>query len=121
MNQNDSQQQVPPGYVPPQAPAVSHSPTGIDEKSGERHITSQSPNDGPVKLYCPHCKDNVLVKVEKQLTSDGKAMAILGCCIFTPLMCYVMLSDHYKEGVYHCVNCNTEVGKTVLKTQPDKL
>ncbi|KAJ1666835.1 hypothetical protein EV178_001919 [Coemansia sp. RSA 1646] len=107
-----------PGYAPPQAPPASHSPVGMDEKQGERQISGQ-PGDGPVRMYCPHCKDQVLVKIEKQLTSDGKTMAIIGCCIFTPLMCYVMLSDKYKEGVYHCVNCNTEVGKIAL--QPDHI
>ncbi|KAJ2379833.1 hypothetical protein GGI23_007910, partial [Coemansia sp. RSA 2559] len=90
-------------------PPVSHSPIGVDEKQGERQIDGQV-HDGPVTMYCPLCKSQVNIKVDKQLTSDGKTMAILGCCFFTPLMCYVMLSDKYKEGVYHCVNCNTEVG-----------
>ncbi|KAJ2548442.1 hypothetical protein EV175_004832 [Coemansia sp. RSA 1933] len=113
---NDYAEQNNTGYAPPQAPPVSHSPVGVDEKQGERQVENQ-PNNGPVTMYCPHCKSQVCVKIEKQLTSDGRAMAILGCCIFTPLMCYVMLSDKYKEGVYHCVNCNTEVGKIAL--QPD--
>ncbi|KAI9500294.1 hypothetical protein GGI25_001118 [Coemansia spiralis] len=101
--------QSPPAYEPPKPPMPDQQHGAPGAQPG--NVTYTQTTSCPLKLHCPICKRDVPVYVEKNMGNPAIAMTVVLCCLAWPLALIPLLSDSFKDDMYHCSVCQSRIGK----------
>ncbi|KRT82972.1 hypothetical protein AMK59_3187, partial [Oryctes borbonicus] len=106
-------------YPPPPPPAttvvIGNIPT-ISGTSAAAVVLGAPQQFGPRSqaATCPHCRSEILTRVEAETTTRTHIMAILLCAFLClPCMCLPYCMDSCKSKNHYCPNCSAYLGTHV--------